>query len=284
MKKILLCVFVLLCFSGCARKETVTVDSSVPDAVEEKTILSDEKNSVEDDVLSVDVVIEQWKYYRINSPEGLRVRKTPSLNAPVIHTYPDNFLVRVTELDEAVTTVDGITSWWVKIYHNNDAEGWVFGGYLKPFEGFPEEALNVNDYRYTEYKTSYGNLTPEVLDSNWECFYIFSKDYVGEPQQFDLDAYDMYTSITYDTYKIFTGLYKDKQGTEGYFIVKTDLSETKVIQKLTVEEDDHLIVFLKPWSSDSEYLSVGRWFESEAYYYISKNNITEKRYWSDDEW
>ena len=122
MKKILLCVFVLLCFSGCARKETVTVDSSVPDAVEEKTILSDEKNSVEDDVLSVDVVIEQWKYYRINSPEGLRVRETPSLNAPVIHTYPDNFLVRVTELDEAVTTVDGITSWWVKIYHNNDAE------------------------------------------------------------------------------------------------------------------------------------------------------------------
>ena len=77
------------------------------------------------------------------------------------------------------------------------------------------------------------------------------------------------------------GAYKDKNGTEGYFIVKTDLAEKKVLQKFVQETGDHLIVFLKPWDSVSPYMSVGRWFESEATFYISRDNIEEKLYWSD---
>lgn len=149
-------------------------------------------------------------------------------------------------------------------------------------EEHPEDSLGVNEYRYTDYKSAYGELTPSVIDANWESFYVFSKDYVGEPQQFELDAYDMYTSITYDDYKIFTGLYKDKQGDEGYFIVKTDLSEKTVLEKLVQSsENSHLIVFIKPWSSNSEYISVGRWFDSEMFYYISRNNLSEKIEFSD---
>ena len=106
--------------------------------------------------------------------------------------------------------IDGIKSYWVQISHNNDPRGWVFGGYLKPTEDFPPDSLGVNEYRYTDYKSAYGEFTPSIIDSNWESFYVFSKDYIGEPQQFDLDAYDMYTSITYDDYKIFTGLFKVK--------------------------------------------------------------------------
>ena len=66
------------------------------------------------------------------------------------------------------------------------------------------------------------------------------------------------------------------------FIVKTDLSERTVLDKFVqFPEKSHLIVFLKPWSSDSEYISVGRRFKSEAGYYISKNNLSEKLYWTD---
>lgn len=122
--------------------------------------------------------------------EGLRVRESNSLTSYIINKYPDNFLVYVEEVDKNPVEIDKITSVWVKIHHNNDKSGWVFGGYLKPLEKFPENSLDVNEYRYREYKLSYNDLKPSLLNNDWECFYIFSKDYVGEPQQFLLDADD----------------------------------------------------------------------------------------------
>ncbi|MBR6152871.1 MAG: SH3 domain-containing protein [Treponema sp.] len=282
-RKIVLFLTIGVILTGCAKKNEVTepVAESVefPEEAALEEVASDKKETSAEPAESSEIKL--YEYYRINSPEGLRLRDSASLDSKVIKTYPDNLPVRVNAIDDSIVEIDGISSHWVQVYHNTDPYGWVFGGYLKPMEKVPEDALGVNEYRYTDYKTSYGDLRPSDLDENWEAFYIFSKDYVGESQQFELEIYDMFTSIDYDNYKIFTGLYKDKNGTEGYFIVKTDLAEKKVLQKFVQETGDHLIVFLKPWDSVSPYMSVGRWFESEATFYISRDNIEEKLYWSD---
>ncbi len=279
-KELFIILFICMSFLGCTKKNTNNTQVTVIEDTDNNLKIQNELETEEKNIPDID--IESREYYRINSPEGLRVRESPSLNSNIIDKYPDNYVVFVRNINNDLVEIDGIKSYWVEISHNTDPTGWVFGGYLKPSESFPSDALGVNDYRYTDYKYSYGEFTPSVIDSNWESFYIFSKDYVGEPQQFDLDAYDMYTNITYDTYKIFTGLYKDKQGNEGYFIVKTDLEEKTVLDKLVQDSNDsHYIVFLKPWSSDSEYLSVGRRFESECMYYISKNKLSEKIQFTD---
>lgn len=265
---------------GCTKKNTNNAVISIAEPLDNNLTVQDELESEEKQKTDID--IKSREYYRINSPEGLRVRESPSLDSSIINKYPDNYIVFVRTVDFNVVEIDGIKSHWVEISHNTDPAGWVFGGYLKPTEDFPPDSLGVNEYRYTDYKSAYGDFTPSIIDSNWESFYVFSKDYIGEPQQFDLDAYDMYTSITYDDYKIFTGLFKDKQGEEGYFIVKTDLSERTVLDKFVqFPEKSHLIVFLKPWSSDSEYISVGRVFYSECAYYISKNNLSKKLTFTD---
>ena len=33
-------------------------------------------------------------------------------------------------------------------------------------EEHPEDSLGVNEYRYTDYKSAYGELTPSVIDAN----------------------------------------------------------------------------------------------------------------------
>ncbi len=274
MKKIIFTLITCFLLFGCSKTEKESNNSIIETEKSNGTEIESNSN--------IDVNIVPGKYYRINSTEGLRVRESNSLTSYIINKYPDNFLVYVEEADKNPVEIDKITSVWVKIHHNNDKSGWVFGGYLKPLEKFPENSLDVNEYRYREYKSSYNDLKPSLLNNDWEYFYIFSKDYVGEPQQFSLDAYDMYTNIIYDEYKIFTGLYKDKESNEGYFIAKTDLQEKKLLELYSEESTSHLIVFLKPWNSEPEYISVGRWFNSEADFYISKNKISEKLYWKDE--
>lgn len=237
---------------------------------------------VENNEQKVNIEIEQYKDYRINSPEGLRRREKPSLDSKVLGVYPDNYIVYVSEIGEELVEIDGISNYWVKIKHNKDPYTWVFGGYLKEIEPFPEDALGENEYRYTEFKTSYGDLTPSVFDENWESFYIFAKDFVGEPQQFVLDCYDMFTSLTYDDCKIFTGLYKDKLGETGYFIAKMDSAESKVLDIHIEESSSQAIVFLKPWPPNSENLAVGRRFYTEAGYSVSINNLAETLYFDYD--
>lgn len=278
--KILFILFLCLSFFGCSKNQVekdVVSNNEVETIEEAETFVEVENNEQK-----VNIEIEQYKDYRINSPEGLRLRESPSLDSKVLGVYPDNYIVYVSEIGEELVEIDGITNYWVKVKHNNDPFAWVFGGYLKEIEPFPEDALGENEYRYTDFKTSYGDLTPSVFDENWESFYIFAKDFVGEPQQFVLDCYDMFTSLTYDDCKIFTGLYKDKLGETGYFIAKMDLDETKVLDIHIEESSSQAIVFLKPWSSNSENLTVGRRFYTEAGYYVSINNLAETLYFDDD--
>ena len=283
--KSLFILFLCLSFFGCSTtqvEKTVIPNNEVETIPEEEMISVVENNQQNINEQKVNIEIEQYKYYRINSPEGLRRREMPSLDSKVLGVYPDNYIVYVSEIGKELVEIDGISNYWVKIGHNNDPYTWVFGGYLKEIEPFPEDALDENEYRYTDFKTSYGDLTPSVFDENWESFYIFAKDFVGEPQQFALDCYDMFTSLTYDDYKIFTGLYKDKLGQTGYFIAKMDLAESKVLDIHIEKSSSQAIVFLKPWSSNSENLTVGRRFYTEAGYYVSINNLAETLYFDYD--
>lgn len=278
--KILFILFLCLSFFGCSKNQVekdVVSNNEVETMEEAETFVEVENNEQK-----VNIEIEQYKDYRINSPEGLRRREKPSLDSKVLGVYPDNYIVYVSEIGEELVEIDGISNYWVKIKHNKDPYTWVFGGYLKEIEPFPEDALGENEYRYTEFKTSYGDLTPSVFDENWESFYIFAKDFVGEPQQFVLDCYDMFTSLTYDDCKIFTGLYKDKLGETGYFIAKMDSAESKVLDIHIEESSSQAIVFLKPWPPNSENLAVGRRFYTEAGYSVSINNLAETLYFDYD--
>jgi hypothetical protein len=91
----------------------------------------------------------------VDSPEGLRVRKEPSLNSEKICTLPDNFNVIMTCLGKGAT-VDDIKSAWVEIllpqylWSGPKAEfGWVFGGYLKDYKNNAEENGNRH-YEFCE--------------------------------------------------------------------------------------------------------------------------------------
>lgn len=91
----------------------------------------------------------------VDSAEGLRVRKEPSLNSEKICTLPDNFNVVMTCLGKGAT-VDDIKSAWVEIllpqylWSGPKAEfGWVFGGYLKDYKNDAEENGNRH-YEFCE--------------------------------------------------------------------------------------------------------------------------------------
>ena len=93
----------------------------------------------------------------IDSEEGLRVRKEPSLKSEKICTLPNNFDVVVTCLGEEVT-IDNIKSAWVEIllpqylWSGPKAEfGWVFGGYLKD-EDYQTKNPNDSDSKYYFYE------------------------------------------------------------------------------------------------------------------------------------
>lgn len=284
MKKVLFVLFAAVLFGSmisCNKKAEEVEDKEAPIVeAEPETPVIEETEAL----LPEDLGLEKWETYRVDSPEGLRVRSSNSLDGKVINKYPDKLPVRIVEIDPTPVEIDGIKSFWVKIGHNIDPDGWVFGGYLKKLEPMPDDGKNENDYTYDDFKTSYGNLKPEDIQDDWTSFYIFSKDYVVEKQQLFLDLYDMYTIINEKTYKIFTGLYQNNNNEEGAFIVKMNPEETEVLELLIELNNGHRILFLKPWSKTSEFLSVGNWFESEAFYYISKNDVTQRLYWSDDEY
>ena len=173
-----------MCFCGCAKKNNDS--AAVNETVENVPAIQNEQpaevsevpeaQKAPEEVLLPDVDIE-LKYYRINSPEGLRVRESPSLDSEIINKYPDNYPVGVSKIDKHIVEIDGIKSYWVEVHHNNDPYGWVFGGYLKPVEKFPEDSLDLNEYTYTDYKSSYGELTPFIIDENFESFYMICFDH-----------------------------------------------------------------------------------------------------------
>ena len=121
--KSLFILFLCLSFFGCSTtqvEKTVIPNNEVETIPEEEMISVVENNQQNINEQKVNIEIEQYKYYRINSPEGLRRREMPSLDSKVLGVYPDNYIVYVSEIGKELVEIDGISNYWVKIGHNND--------------------------------------------------------------------------------------------------------------------------------------------------------------------
>ena len=106
----------------------------------------------------------------INSKEGLRVRETPSLESKKIILLPNNLSIEVVEIGNE-TIIDGIKAPWVKIrvpnYENIsklNPYGWIFGGYLKKNNYYPEST----DYDY--YWDKLEKLYTEIIKSSFNVY------------------------------------------------------------------------------------------------------------------
>ena len=94
-------------------------------------------------------------YGSMGTGEVLNVRDNPGINGTsvlfqIIPTYqnPDVF-VTILAITEETDTIDGRTSYWVKIKDEQNKIGWVFGGYAGSYRGgpifrIPEEEIYFN--------------------------------------------------------------------------------------------------------------------------------------------
>jgi hypothetical protein len=84
---------------------------------------------------------------RVNSPEGLSLRKNAASDAERITIIPDKQRVTVLDVDANAVTIDGINNFWYLVEYDY-MTGWVFGGYLtsiSPF-GFDETTGTITHY------------------------------------------------------------------------------------------------------------------------------------------
>ena len=78
----------------------------------------------------------------VNSLEGLRVRDKPDLDGEKLFVLERNHEVIILEKDVNNIIIDGIIGNWMYIKSNsNEAQGWVFGGYLSK-----EKNISVSDF------------------------------------------------------------------------------------------------------------------------------------------
>jgi hypothetical protein len=87
--------------------------------------------------------LEHTEIMYINSPEGLRVRDKPSLDGEKLFLLEKNHEVIILKKDINNIIIDGIIGNWMYIRSNsNEAQGWVFGGYLSK-----EKNLSINNFK-----------------------------------------------------------------------------------------------------------------------------------------
>ncbi len=125
----------LIIFSSCINKntgeETIINDNK-------DYFIEDEQNSAEESNLNNNDFSQSMDFPRVmyvNSPEGLRIRKAPSLDSAKIGIYLYGGRVIVYKQNDVPATIDGLTEYWYQTSHGY-FEGkyydsaWVFGGYL----------------------------------------------------------------------------------------------------------------------------------------------------------
>jgi hypothetical protein len=100
----------------------------------------------------------------VNSLEGLRVRKEPSINSERLFLLNDNEKVIVLEKDINICTIDGINGNWYLI-KTNEITGWVFSGYLINEEELIEknkETEKINANVILPFSIEFLNLLPSL--------------------------------------------------------------------------------------------------------------------------
>jgi hypothetical protein len=115
-----------------------------------ETTLNEENNDQNQTIVEakeVNTIIDLYynEIMYVSSPEGLRVRDKPNLDGEKLFLLEKNHEVIVLKKDVSNVVIDGIVGNWVHIKSNsNEAEGWVFGGYLSLSK---EKNLNANDFK-----------------------------------------------------------------------------------------------------------------------------------------
>ena len=112
----------------------------------------------------------------VDSPEGLRARRDPSLQAVKICVVPHRLPVKVLAIGKE-EKIDGITAPWVEIVlphcewiGDQPRYGWVFGGYLKKEQ--PKFNVPKNAMELWQYLTSVEKF--DEYENNRNHYYIFS--------------------------------------------------------------------------------------------------------------
>jgi hypothetical protein len=113
-----------------------------------ETGLNEEDNDrkqtiVESQEINTIIDLDRNEIMYVNSLEGLRVRDKPNLDGEKLFLLEKDHEVTILKNDVNNIIIDGIIGNWVYIKSNsNEAQGWVFGGYLSK-----EKNFSVNNFK-----------------------------------------------------------------------------------------------------------------------------------------
>jgi hypothetical protein len=72
-----------------------------------------------------------FDYFQL-SDDRVNLRQSPGTNAPVVATLPRTALFDIEDRTEDAQTIGGKTARWYKVItKDTDAEGWIFGGFIR---------------------------------------------------------------------------------------------------------------------------------------------------------
>ena len=172
-KKISFLLFFAIIFIGCSEKNNVEVIVDKSNGITEGGIPS---------IQGLNII----KY--VNAPEGLRVRKSPGINADRIGVLDNATKVIVIKEDEHDVTIDGINGKWTLV-ESEYIQGWVFGGFLS-FEPADSYSSNNTMADIQKYFVTYLNLNNIKGKNNIDDF-IKAFGVIGERRTVDRKEYEV---------------------------------------------------------------------------------------------
>ncbi|MDR0456276.1 MAG: SH3 domain-containing protein [Treponema sp.] len=206
MKNTLYIIFFLIIFlSNCTKKNNVNQNNETGEVQIEEPA---QESSVVD---SPNESHEAFLPMFVNSPEGLRIRDTPSLDGNRIGLLEDQERVFVIKKDLTSITIDGMTAQWTFV-QTEHIQGWVFGGYLSQNSRHPaadkfisidaiavyifmehplKKRIFYNMREVAESFTHYRLISEETLTSIHDKNIVY-KDYIFEGDQY------IYTNWVFD--------------------------------------------------------------------------------------
>jgi hypothetical protein len=89
----------------------------------------------------------------VDSPDGLQVRNSPSINGEIIFLLQNKSRVEILRINNERVNINGILGNWVLI-KTNEIQGWVFSGYLvHDIDNITDNWINCKNYRYIKQRS-----------------------------------------------------------------------------------------------------------------------------------
>jgi hypothetical protein len=116
---------------------------------------------------------KQVNYMYIDSPEGLNVRKSPSLDGEIIYLLQNKTKIEVVQINDEKVNIDGILGNWVLI-KTATTQGWVFGGFLvQNISDISDNWITCTTYKYR--RRAYPMSIEETAYSDTSAFEFIAK-------------------------------------------------------------------------------------------------------------